>query len=516
MKRAPSTLAAALALIAGLPAAHAGAPRTAVIGMGDCRDAELVDSARSLSRNLAQQRGMSVVGEAELLEQIGRRPSKTMEELQRQVETAQEQFYQARYTRAIKHLDGALQEIARLPPGAKRWQLEVSARLLEGLIRARLQGDASVIEPFSRVLRLDSGYKLDTDYFGPSTIERFEKIRRQLARAPRAALDVTSHPAGADVFLDGRAVGKTPYRGNLPEGSYQLLVGKDGALSLQREVRVPVGSAIHVDLQFEGTVHRHRTLCLAEAREDRARLKNAVKLASILDLDRLVLLRIERPSQGTNWISATLLNVSEGQKIREGGLQFEEYGVSDVGLAELARFVATGEHTPRVILPPTDDQPLSPTATARTPGASPPGIDLPATAVPLVVNTAATGATAWTTPPLQPFGRHSATFALGVGSAAAAATGVAFLVSASESHTRLQTLMANRIIGSEAPAARDLIDEFALRRNLGFVGLGVGVGALTGGIVLYLLDHRPPEQQSPRLLAAPTPDGFAMSLGGGF
>ena len=452
---------------------------------------------------------MSVVSEAELLDRIGRRPSKTLEELRSQLDIAQEQFYQARYTRAIKQLEGALQEISRLPPGSKRWQLEASSRLLEGLIRTRLQGDASVVEPFSRVLRLDPNYKLDPDYFGPSTIERFDRVRRQLARARRAELDITSQPTGADVFLDGRPVGKTPYRGSLPEGSYQLLVGKDGEFSLQREVRVPASDAIHVDLQFEGTVHRHRTVCLAEAKDEPARMKNAVKLAAILDLDHLVLLRIERPRQGANWMAATLMKVAEGQKIREGGLQFEEDGISDAGIAELARFVATGEQMPRIILPSASDQTSS--ALAGSVDRAAPD---PATAASLNPTPSSMSAgSAWS----SPFLRRSAPYALGVVGAGAIATGVTFLALTRAPLEQLHALNVDGLYGEEIPKAGALVNQYTLRRNLGLVGLGVGLGALAGGTALYLLDRRPPAAPStPTLLVGPSGNGFAVALGGEF
>ncbi|HZA50667.1 MAG TPA: PEGA domain-containing protein [Myxococcaceae bacterium] len=489
--------------------AAAGPPRTAVIGMGDCRDAELIDSARALSRNLAQERGMSVVSETELLDRIGRKPSKTLEELRSQLDIAQEQFYQARYARAIKQLEGALQEIARLPPGSKRWQLEASSRLLEGLIRTRLQGDASVVEPFTRVLRLDPNYKLDPDYFGPSTIERFDKVRRQLAGGRRSKLDITSHPTGAEVFLDGRPVGKTPYHGSLAEGSYQLLVGRDGALSLPREVRVPGSGAIHVDLQFEGTVHRHRTVCLAEAKDEQARLANAVKLASILDLDHLVLLRIDRPGQGANWMAATLLKVAEGRKIREGGLQFEEEGVSDSGIAELARFVATGEQMPRIILPSTSEQPSGAIAASIDRGRPDPATSLSAAGTSMNAGSAP----GW----LSPFLRRPFPFALGAVGAGAIATGVTFLALSRVPLDRYNALKAEGLYGDKVSRARDLLNQFTLRRNLGFVGLGLGAGALAGGTILYLLHRQDPEPpRAPTLLAGATSNGFAVALDGEF
>jgi hypothetical protein len=345
MGRTPWARWAVIALSIVTPAAAADRPRTAVIAAGDCPNPELDANVGRFEKKLGGQRAVSVVGEAELLVRVGREPSKSVEELQRQIESARQLFQRSQHRQAMKDLRATLEEIARLDPGERRWQLEVSARLLDALVDSQLPGKKSTDEAFGRVLRLDPTYKLERGQFTPSMVQRFEKLRRKMASARRGALEVTSSPSDAEVFLEGRSVGRTPYRGSFPEGSYQLQVGKDGTSSLQRDVRVPTRRAVHVDLQFEGTVLGARSLCLADAPDQNAALSNAVKLGSMLDLDQVVLLRMERPHQDSA-LGITVVDVSAGRSIRTGSLPMEGGAASDTGLAELARFVTTGKEMP--------------------------------------------------------------------------------------------------------------------------------------------------------------------------
>jgi hypothetical protein len=337
---------AVIALSIVTPAAAADRLRTAVIAAGDCPNPELDANVGRFEKKLGGQRAVSVVGEAELLKRVGREPSKSVEELQRQIEGARQLFHRSQHRQAMKDLRATVEEIARLDPGERRWQLEVSARLLDALVDSQLPGKKGTDEAFGRVLRLDPTYKLDRDQFTPSLVQRFEKLRRKMASARRGALEVTSSPSDAEVFLEGRSVGRTPYRGSFPEGSYQLQVGKDGTSSLQRDVRVPARRAVHVDLQFESTVLGARSLCLADAPDQNAALSSAVKLGSMLDLDQLVLLRMERPRQDRSALGITVVDVSAGRSIRASSLPMEGGAASDTGLAELARFVTTGEEMP--------------------------------------------------------------------------------------------------------------------------------------------------------------------------
>jgi hypothetical protein len=47
---------------------------------------------------------------------------------------------------------------------------------------------------------------------------------------------INSTPSGADLYIDGKAVGKTPYKGNLPFGLHELKVEKQGLSAVQNVI----------------------------------------------------------------------------------------------------------------------------------------------------------------------------------------------------------------------------------------------------------------------------------------
>ena len=59
---------------------------------------------------------------------------------------------------------------------------------------------------------------------------------------PPPALDIWSSPAGADIFVDGTYVGRTPYSMNLPPGEHTIDLRKKDFAIWQRKVQVAEGS----------------------------------------------------------------------------------------------------------------------------------------------------------------------------------------------------------------------------------------------------------------------------------
>jgi len=61
------------------------------------------------------------------------------------------------------------------------------------------------------------------------------------APPPVAVLDLWSTPAGADVYIDGQAVGKTPYSFTTVPGVYTITMSKHDFASWQRKLQVDAG-----------------------------------------------------------------------------------------------------------------------------------------------------------------------------------------------------------------------------------------------------------------------------------
>ncbi|HYO74779.1 MAG TPA: hypothetical protein VEU33_52785, partial [Archangium sp.] len=86
-----------LALMLG--SAAGAAPRRVVVSSGDCKDAELSGQAKALYSELVSRPGENVLGAAEFAERLFPQPSGSFEDIKRQLEAAQGQFYEARHAR---------------------------------------------------------------------------------------------------------------------------------------------------------------------------------------------------------------------------------------------------------------------------------------------------------------------------------------------------------------------------------------------------------------------------------
>ncbi len=501
-----------LLMLCSATVAHAQT-RMAVVGMGDCSDQDLVRNIRLVSERLAAQPGIQIAGPDQLENRLGSEPRRSIEEIQRQIDSAQQLFYQAQYHTALERLDIALKEIDRLPPGGARWHLSVGAHLLEGLLRARVRNGRDDAEAaFRYVLRLDPKHQLDRDYFSPSTIKEFDRVRAKLAKEPRQTLTVNSKPVGIAVYVDGREMGRTPFELKLPVGDYRVQIGKEKRFSMPRTVGLKAPAEVFVDFGFEGAIASRQPPCFDNAESEAERLKHGTSFGSLIGIDQVVMLRHERRDIGPGWLAATLVGVVDGRKIREGGLELRNDAVDGEALGELARFVATGEKTPKVRViatpaiavvdrsrpipagsagspqPPAGAAPVVMPASAGAPAADP----TPATSA--ASSAGGTGSGAW----MRPTG-----YGLLGGAVLFAGGGLAVQLRGSAAQKEFDALNEGGLTKDEASAARAALDTAESSRTLSLVGYGVGAAALVGGVTLLLLAPDSVEQ-APTVTVAPS------------
>lgn len=502
-----------VALLLG-PVQASAARSIAVVVTGDCRDPDLITASRDLGRSLGNAPELSLVSEAEVVERLGRSPTRSIEELRRQLDTAQQQYYHAQYHKAVAQLESALQEIARLPPGEARWQLWVSGSVLDGLIRGRLNKSAAATDAFRRVLRIDPTHTLDPDYFGPSTLKDFDRIRAEVKAGTKVPLSVKTTPPGATVFVDGKELGKTPMRREVLPGQYQVVVGDGGVFSLPRDVQVNGAEELVIDLRFESAIDTERAPCIANPGSEGALLAHAVKFGSLLDIDQLVVLRFERQQVGPSWLAAALVGVKGGDKIREGGIQATSRGYPPQAIEELARFITTGESSANVVAQRPGTPKQSPPAARVEPARPPPVPPIQSVAVP---HPGATEGGVTAAAPPSSVRRTVGMISAGFGALALVA-GVGFQVTAVQSQNEFQGWVdAGRQPDQlqQAAAARDRARD---HQTVAFVAYGVGAVAVGAGLFLWLGEGDESAQGAAeaQVFASPSADGMSVVVRGTF
>ena len=442
----------------------------ALVALGDCRDPDLLRYATQFEERLSDRVGPQLLPEDQFQARVGPPPTHTLDEARRQVSTAENLFYNDRIADSLALLDQTVAELERLPPGAERWGIFADAQLIRGMTLNSLRRREASDEAFRAVLRVNPRQVMSPDAFSPTYRQRFDKLRAELGRARKRRLSVQSQPAGATVYVDGLALGHTPATIDLVPGSYQILVGRPEAFSFPHTVQLREDTSLRVDLAFEQTIPPSRAACPQQPRDGRETpLGNALKLALLLEVDQLVVLRLDRPSAGPSWLSAAVLNAQTAQRTREGGIQLGAARTGD-DLGELARFVVTGESGDRVVV-------VNPSAAQGSVLALPP----PAA----VSQMQSAPARTWRTP---------TGIALTATGAVALGLGVAFQLKANDSASKFNQAYSGGTapLPGEASTVDGYRSDAHTQQTLAYVGYAVGAAALGAGLWLWLSDGKAP------------------------
>jgi tetratricopeptide (TPR) repeat protein len=509
-------------LVCALSCVVQAAPRRMVVASGECKDLELSTHAKAFHDALkARQEPDAVLSPAAFSERLFPPATKSFEDLQRQLDAAQDQFYEARYSKAEQAINEALKEISRLPVSEARWQLYANAQLLHALNYRSMGKVKESDAAFLNVLRLKPQHKLDAAQYAPSIRHAFEKVRGELAKARKVKLAVKSTLPASDVYLDGLKVGQTPLTVEVLAGTYDITVMKGSVVSFPRQVQAQGSDTpILIDLAYEGAVTASPFPCLASSNKaDERTLSHAVRLGGTLGVEEVILMRLERPSSGPNWFAATVLNVEGGQKVREGGFKTQGLEAPADSLSALVDFVTTGKAPANIVVPNANGnapwaQPF-PSRDAPVVSADPSSPDLSApdrlaeggVPGPLSGSRPRAGSTSGL--------RVASYVALGAGVAALGGAGVVRLLAQKDLNALEDRLNASGRINPDDPEALRLRSSLASKGNL-LTGLLVGSGAaLTTGAVLFLVSpsHAPPPVS---VGVSAGPGGASASLSGSF
>ena len=445
------------------------APRMALVALGDCRDPDLLRYAKQFEERLSERVGPQLLPEDQFQARVGPPPTHSLDEVRRQVSTAENLFYNDRVADSLALLDQTLAELERLPPGPERAKTFGDAQLIRGMALSALRRRDAADDAFRAVLRVDPRHVMSPDAFSPTFRQRFDKLRAELARTRKVRLSVQSQPAGGTIYVDGFSLGQTPATLELVPGTYQVIVGRPDAFSFPHGVRLREDTSLRVDLAFEQTIPPSRAACLQQPRDGRETpLGNALKLALLLEVDQLVVLRLDRPSAGPSWLSAAVLNAQTAQRTREGGIQLGSTRSGGDDLGELARFVVTGETGDRVVAvnPSTGQASVlalpPPAAVAQSQGSAP---------------------RTWRTP---------TGIALTATGAVALGLGVFFQLKANDSASKFNQAYAggNAPLPSQVGTVDGYRSDSQTQQTLAYVGYAVGAAALGTGLWLWISDGK--------------------------
>lgn len=322
-----------LLLCIGTASSAEAARKVLVVGAGDCREPTLTTSVKQFHDEARALLKTQLFEPDVVLDAVRARPQRSLQDVQRQVDSARTLLYGGENERGLELVRQALLELDKASPQVNPWPVTTAALLVQSQLYKNLDRAKDANEAYRRVLRIDPSFALDPDAYPPSTLQAFEAVRKEVTRAKKATLVVQSTPAGASVFVDGKELGKTPLKLELVPGSYRLGLMQDGRVSFRKPVEVKDlrrETTLQVDMAFEGAVSQQPPLCVSAADDDQAR-----KLGALMVADEVIVVRNAATPGNPPYVTAVLYDAS-GHQSRNGGAGPEAIG-------NLATFIVTGE-----------------------------------------------------------------------------------------------------------------------------------------------------------------------------
>ncbi|MEW6432719.1 MAG: PEGA domain-containing protein [Myxococcota bacterium] len=487
------------------------ARKVLVMGAGDCREPTLTTAVKEFHDEARPLLKAQLFEPEVVLDAVRPRPSRSLQDIQRLVDSARTLLYGGENERGLELVKQALTELDKASPQVNPWPVTVAALLVQSQLYKNLERTKEMNEAYRRVLRIDPAFTLDPDAYPPSTLQAFEAVRKEVTRARKAMLVVQSTPAGAAVFVDGKARGRTPLKLELIPGAYRLWLMQDGRVSFPHPVELADNkrdASLQIDMGFESAVSQQPPLCVSATDDDEAR-----KLGPLMVADEVIIVRNIATTGNPPYITAVSYDAT-GRQQRNGGAPPGFIG-------RLATFILTGQDQPGV-RPGTDLPPLAavapppggnpetmdgrPGAPPPEPGPVPPGVKQPPPPPPLVG-----------VEPSSPSAARVVSYALIAAGVGGAIAGVVVYGTGAASRDRLAALSVSdgRLYPPGTPNYEEavaLMPKVDANRTVAFTLLGAGVGAaVAGGLGALLLPG-----EATQLAVVPTGQGGWVSVSGRF
>ena len=485
------------------------APKTLVVGAGDCQSVELVTGLNDFSGALRERLKSDLYEPDVVLDIVRPRPTRSLEDVERQVESARTLFYNGQHDRALDLLKQALAELERAPLAGQPWKVTAPALALQGVVLTSLNKKGDAAEACRRVLRVEPAHTLSSDEFTPSVISQFEVFRKELARQKKGVTQVQSTPPGAEVIVEGRVMGVTPLKLELPPSTYRVAVRTNERFSYLRVIAVPRDASIQVDLASEGALVTQAPLCLAA--KDKLAEAAALKLANTVTADDLIVVRLEGSKGAPGQFVASRYEIRSGSMVREGRVQAPTRGKPAFGA--LATFLLTGQGSSLIVSPEAGAtvaaKPVDLPLVASKPPQPPPPVE-PAVTPPALVEA-----------PASPQGTISAgrvaSCALMGAGVASATGGLVAWVTGGADRSRLASLrQANgKLPEPTEPGHRESLDIIAradLNQTVTFSLLGAGAGLAAAGLISFFVFP----SETVAITAVPSSTGAGVFVSGSF
>jgi hypothetical protein len=278
--------------------------------------------------------------------------------LLRTVEQGEEAFLRGDFGAAITTLERAVGELAgrdALLARDRRARLALERGRLylsQSYLRTSRPRDAAVV--MAEVLRAAPGREPSPRTYSPELIKFHRRVRSDLDAQPRGHLKVVTRPEGADVFVGGEHVGRSPVR--LPDllpGRYRVVAQFGERRGRVHDVAVAGGAQEQaLDLELDSALAQSDKPALVYAdAESRTRLEvgHAAALGRLLGAREVILIGVGS-QQGRAALLGTVVAVDSARTVRAGFVTLEPAAPDRSTLEAFGRFLRVGAPGPGVVV----------------------------------------------------------------------------------------------------------------------------------------------------------------------
>jgi hypothetical protein len=199
-----------------------------------------------------------------------------------EIESARRAYWEGRFDQSIEQLEPLIE---KLDDGE---DLREAAFLL-GLSHLALANEQRGRTYFTSAVRQNPSFVPSEDLYAHDIVRTYSDVRKGMV----GRLVVTSEPVGARVFVSGRAIGATPYEGDVVAGSQSVKAELKGYTGQVRRVRIEPGRSASIQFKLGSEVASPATMAAEEFQKIKLLTRDGEKAAEadailVLAPDRLV------------------------------------------------------------------------------------------------------------------------------------------------------------------------------------------------------------------------------------
>lgn len=221
-------------------------------------------------------------------------PDGDFHEAKRSMATAKEHYFQFRYDEAAAELERAVSILEERRDKIGEMGGILQNAYLSLAVVSKSRGKLNEARgALSSALRLNPSLSLSEREYPPSFMELFRQTRNQAVDGQGGAIDVSTKPPVAEIYLNGVFQGISPLTlEGLPSGAYHISLKANRYRSIDKDVNVSGGEVVRIRERLKWISKRSQKNSEAKADAERE-IGLALQMADTMKAEKVILVDVD-------------------------------------------------------------------------------------------------------------------------------------------------------------------------------------------------------------------------------